>query len=1396
MTSTEIKRDIRMSSHWLCILCIILLAIIPVCSQTKQNANISMSRQSGSKCVCKSTSNSAGAYYSGKYHNLFSEVLGLSELEVKSRVNRVFNQLFYGNDTTQRVYFPVGSDMAYIKDINNNDVRTEGMSYGMMIAVQMDKKKEFDRLWKWAKTYMQHQTGPHKHFFAWHCRTNGSKLDLNAASDGEEWFVMDLFLASARWGDGDGIFNYRAEAESIADAMLKKESDPENDGTITNMFSKKERQVVFVPTVAAAGFTDPSYHVPHFYELWARWADKNNQFWEIAASTSREFLKKAVHPVTGLAPDYANFDGTPHDPWRGGSGDFRFDAWRVAMNVAVDYMWFARDDWAVAQSNRLLNFFHSEGNYINQYTLDGKRLSSDESIGLCAMNAVSATVSTSPYKKDFIEAFWNAPVPTGKYRYYDGILSMLAYLQVSGNFKIYRPARHECQGSYLSEKKTKGSFTVSAPGTSASLLVCAEDYPGVLRVAKQLQSDIASVTNTAPQLTIGTIPASKEIILIGTIGKSPLIDRLVDEKKLDIEGIAGRWESSLIQVVEEPLPDVDRALVIAGSDKRGTIYGMYDLSEKIGVSPWHWWADVPVKKHSGLFVLPGRYTQVEPKVKYRGIFLNDEAPALAGMAHEKFGGFNSEFYEHIFELILRLKGNYLWPAMWDNSFATDDTLNMKLADEYGVVMGTSHHEPMMRAWKEWVSAGNKKGSWDYAKNPEALREFWKTGIERTKEYETIVTLAMRGDGDEPMTEDANISLLQTIITDQRKILGDLTGKDVTSIPQVWALYKEVQEYYDKGMRVPDDVTLLLCDDNWGDIRRLPFVEEKPRSGGYGIYYHFDFVGGPRNYKWLNTTQIERVWEQMHLASAFGANRLWIVNVGDLKPMEFPISFFFDYAWDPGRWPAESLPEFTRRWAEQQFGSMNAQDIADILMKYTKYNARRKPEMLSPGTYSIINYREAETVVSDYTALAKRAQQIQALIPGEYKDAFYQLVLHPVLACSNLNELYYTVGKNLLYAQQGREGTNDLAVKAASLYANDSAISYYYNRVLANGKWNHMMDQTHIGYTYWQQPDKNLMPRVMSINPDSIPSGAEMGIAIEGSTAWWPMEKSMAVLPEFDPINRQSYYIEIFNRGKTPFTYSIQSAKPWIQFTPEKSGTIEKEQRIVVSVDWKMVPHSGMLKEQIPITVTGPGNTSVIIQAVLRYQHAPNGNGYIENNGCISIEAEHFSNAVAEYPVSWQQIPNLGRTLSAMTPLPVTASAQSPGGNSPRLEYQTIILDTGTVTVNVYLSPTLNFHNTAGLRYAISFDDEKPQIINMHEHSTVADWKYPQWWNQAVSDNIVITQSTHFIGTPGKHVVKFWMVDPGVVLQRIVIGTGEIKPSYLGPPESTRYNPAPVEKKKK
>ena len=948
-------------------------------------------------------------------------------------------------------------------------------------------------------------------------------------------------------------------------------------------------------------------------------------------------------------------------------------------------------------------------------------------------------------------------------RFLNALIFSLILLCIA-NVKDY--AQAPGQKSYIATKSSTGSFPLSVMGKSAAVYTGDEEYPGVKRAVKNLLNDIQSVTGSSPVLLAKDIGNAGQLVIIGTIGKNDKIDQLIQQKKLNVASITGKWETYLIQVVPKPFPGVESALVITGSDKRGTIFGVYDLSAQIGVSPWYWWADVPVKHQKNLYVLPGSYTAGEPAVKYRGIFINDEAPAFSGWTKEKFGGVNHQMYEKVFELILRLKGNYLWPAMWGNAFNDDDKLNPVLADEYGIVMGTSHHEPMDRAQQEWKRYGS--GQWNYDSNKTVLQDFWKKGIENMGSKETIVTVGMRGDGDKPMTEGSNIALLENIVKDQRAIISEVTHKDAARTPQMWALYKEVQDYYDKGMRVPDDVTLLLCDDNWGNIRKLPNLAEKPRKGGYGIYYHFDYVGGPRNYKWLNTNPISKTWEQMHLAYQYHARQVWIVNVGDLKPMEFPISFFLDYAWNPDKWPANSLQEYTDLWAKQQFGPLYAKEIGRILSAYTKFNGRRKPELLDQNTYSVTNYREFETVVADYNQLKTDAQQLYAKLSPPYKAAYYQLVLHPVQACANLNEMYFEAAKNKWYAEQGRAATNTAALKVKQLFEQDKEIAHYYNTVLAHGKWNHMMDQTHIGYTYWQQPRVDAMPAVKEI---TIPEAAQMGVQVEGADQALTDGSATAGLPGFYPWEKNGHYIEIFNKGKAAFNYSVRSPVPYVIIKPA-SGKVNEQERIWISIDWAKAPHKTV---RVPVTISGPAH-KVIVELTVNNKANVKDGSFHETNGYIAIEAQHYQKVINSAQVSWKVIPGYGRTLSGVTPWPVTAKKQQLNANSPHLEYRINLSDTGSVALETYVSPTLDFGNQQGLFYAISIDNQEPQQVNI---STAADSKA---WGEAVSDNIRKLTTRHHITQSGMHTVKYWMVDPGVILQKIVVNTGGLKPSYLGPPE--------------
>ena len=901
---------------------------------------------------------------------------------------------------------------------------------------------------------------------------------------------------------------------------------------------------------------------------------------------------------------------------------------------------------------------------------------------------------------------------------------------------------------------------------AAAMVMSAGEPEGVKIAAANLQKDIERVTGQKPSLTETTeMTGTAPIVIIGTVGQSGLIDGLIASGKINVSELGGKWETYIIQTIKNPYGDVPDALVIAGSDKRGTTFGIYEVSEQIGVSPWYWWADVPVEKRDRLYIARGKHTKGTPAVKYRGIFINDEAPALAGWAEEKFGGFNHLFYENVFELILRLRGNYLWPAMWGRAIYDDDPISPALADKYGVVIGTSHHEPLMRAHVEWSRYG--EGDWNYETNAPVLREFWREGIKRMGDFESIVTLGMRGDGDEPMSEESNIELLERIVADQREIIREVTNKPISETPQVWALYKEVQDYYDQGMRVPDDVTLLLADDNWGNVRKLPALGEEPRKGGYGMYYHYDYVGGPRNYKWLNTNPISRIWEQMLLTYEHGVEELWIVNVGDIKPMELPISFFLDFAWNPKNFPAERMAHYSEEWATQNFGPEYAHEIAHLLDKYTKYNGRRKPELLDQHTYSLAHYNEAERIVDEYNELVDLAENIYDQIEDKYRDAYYQLVLHPVIACANLNDLYVTVAKNHLYEMQGRNLTNTLAQKAKDLFERDAEISRYYNEELADGKWSHMMDQTHIGYTYWQQPEVDVMPEVKTNRPRS---NASLGVSISGTKEHFPASKNLA-LPVLTPYGTIEHYLEIFNRGGGELRYDISSKDPWIKLSKD-NGRTQDQERIYITVDWDKVP-SG--RSSSALTVTSGRERATIEVPLNKITLAEDFQGFVESQGYVSIEAANFTGKKEIMPFRWIKVPDMGRTGSAVTPATGLGSDEE---MSNYLEYEVFIENLGKVTLHTYLSPTLNYLNLQeGIRFAVAIGDEMPQVISMHKGSNDADW------NRWVANNINIQSSEHQVKEAGPNTVRIWYIDPGIVLQKLVIDTGGLRESYLGPPES-------------
>ncbi len=948
---------------------------------------------------------------------------------------------------------------------------------------------------------------------------------------------------------------------------------------------------------------------------------------------------------------------------------------------------------------------------------------------------------------------------------------------------------------YVAMQPGPGRFSLVAAGRAAPIVVSAADHAGVIRVVDDLQADIKKVSGVEPTVTHDTIPAGAAPVIVGTIGKSPLIDRIIARGKLDVSGVKGKWETTVEQVVTDPLPGVRQAFVIAGSDQRGSIFGAYDLSRNIGVSPWYFWDDVPVARKDALYLLPGRHSQGTPKVKYRGFFINDENPATGTWAPGYFGpgkapgypgGLNAAYYAKVFETMLRVRANYLWPAVWGRAFAEDDPQNHATASFYGVIMGISHEAPMMRGIEEWNRHPTGTGEWSFRRNADAIKAYWRDGAERMRDQniEGVITLGMRGNGDVSLPDGDGIDLMSSIIDSQREILRDTSMIDR---PQVQTLYKEVQRYWDNGYRPPDDVTVVFCDDNWGNLRKLPDPSLPARGGGYGMYYHFDYVGDGRNYKWADTINLTNTWEQLYLAYGKGVDRLWVVNVGDLKNEELPTQFFLDYAWNP--FPVDRIDDWTREFAAQNFGDALAPAVADLLDDYGFLQSRRKPELLNrrisvdpakdvttdptaivyddqATPFSLTDYGEMDRVTQEWIDLAGRATRVKARVPAAWQDAYYQLVYYQIKDTALIYELRRAQFTNLAYAAQGRVATNRLADQAERLFAQDQAMSDYYNTTLAGGKWKNWQLQPKIGYgnverygpnAPWQQPELNNVALPDEIYPHlkriTVPGPAAMGV--------------QAVLPEISPWQRgRPQYIEIYNRGTTPFPYRITAGQSWVHVEPA-AGVVTDQVRAAVTVDWRRAP-SGL--RTVPMSVTGAGTTTVVQLPVSRPSLPAS--GFLEANGYVAVEADHYTRKVG----SWRRLPGIGKTGNGLTPL---------GGTGARLDYRMTLTSSGPVRVTAFLSPRNNVLPGDGLKYAVSIDGQTPQVVNVTRATGANDTTMNRQWARNTSDNINRTTTTHTVSGPGAHTLTFWAVDPTVIVQRLVVDTGGVKDSYLGPPESRR-----------
>ncbi|SES27033.1 Glycosyl hydrolase family 115 [Streptomyces sp. yr375] len=936
-------------------------------------------------------------------------------------------------------------------------------------------------------------------------------------------------------------------------------------------------------------------------------------------------------------------------------------------------------------------------------------------------------------------------------------------------------------------------FDLVRDGVAVDVFVDAADDDAVVRAAGDLQADVERVGGVRPALR-RTLPArSAALVLVGTLGASPVIDRLVARGRLDVGRVEGRWEASVTQVVERPAPGVDRALVIAGSDRRGTVYGIYDTSERIGVSPWYWWADVPVERRETVTVPAGPVKRLEPSVRYRGVFLNDEQN-LTTWSHrtqEPDKNIGPETYKRLFELLLRLKANYLWPAMHPYSdFFNQYRENPELADRYGIVVGSSHPEALLRngvhEWEPWAEAHRgADGSlpvYDYTVNPGVISDYWRARARENAAYESSWTIGMRGLHDTALetkyatTIPEKVAVMNDIVADQRRILAEEVG--AAAEPQIFIPYKEVLDLYNAGVEVPGDVTLIWPDDNHGNMRQLPNAAERARPGGNGIYYHLSYWGRPRSYLWLDTTQLAKVWQELRRVYEHQVDRMWIFNVGDLKSIETGLSFSMDMAWDVDRWDADDVEGFLAQWYGRQFGLRHAREIAAIRTEYYRLAAERRPEFIDRNIFSVIHHGdEAGRRMAAYDRLLQRTVKLGAELPAAYQDAFFELLHYPVHGAYLMNLKYYWADRNALAVRQGRgAGANRFADLAEAAHADEVALTLRYNTVVAGGKWD--------GYINPYPSQIPKAPGRPAVTRVARQETSGLGIAAEGNETGAQRPLS------FSSATRDRRFVDVFNTGFLAVTWAAQADRPWVRLS-SSGGSLTEQTRVWVEVDWAGAPE-GAHDVTVVFTGTGGGQRFEVPLKVVNdgARARRRARGFVEANGWVSIDAVHTERRVARGGARWQTVRGLGRRSAAVAAVPSTAAPVTAefAYRAPELRYRVRFGSTGAFPVTVFRLPSLD--ERGARRLALALDDQPPTVLS---GQAVATGNRGDAWARNVEEGVEKLTGTVTVTEPGEHVLRLFMVDPAIAVDQIVVDTGGLPAAaYLAPPESYHpvFNPEP------
>lgn len=955
--------------------------------------------------------------------------------------------------------------------------------------------------------------------------------------------------------------------------------------------------------------------------------------------------------------------------------------------------------------------------------------------------------------------------------------------------------------------------------------ICLEQsaFPGVIRVTEKVAHDVELVSGKKPQILVEkeipeTLESSGEdwTIIAATKGKSSFLKKLEEAGSAELKELEQKRECYAWIFPEIKNRTKSNLLVIAGSDKRGTIYGLFHLSEMLGVSPFvDWCGLMPPKQEKIELREDMACISKEPSVRYRGFFINDEWPAFGNWCNHNFGGFNAKAYDHVFELLLRLKGNYLWPAMWSARFADDgpDLLNAELADEYGIIMGMSHHEPCLRQGEEYKYLRGKNSvygdAWNFRTNREGITKFWEDGLKRSGKFENVITVGMRGEADTAImgknaTLEDNIQLLRDVLKTQKKLIQERVNPDLTKVPRMIALYKEVEEFFygnekTKGLMGAEeleDVILMLCDDNYGNLRTLPTEEMRKHAGGYGMYYHLDYHGWPVSYEWINSSYLPKIWEQMSMAYDFGVRELWMVNVGDIATQEFPLSFFLDMAYDFDRWGSRALnctQEYTRKWGRQQFGSVEeeTQDtIADILEQYTKIIHRRRPEALNPETYHPVQEKESSRIFEEEEQLLKKLQDVYETIEKtnpQNLSAFIALVYYPAFGTMNLVKMQILAGWNHYYANLGAVCANDYGDEVERCMEQDrKAVEMYHQ--MDQGRWYGMGMSQHIGFTHWNEDEcrNPVVMRVIPLKKRSILVAAD-GTAQHAEGSPW-LDNTMKLKDFLNPdCTRAS--VTLYSRSDLKAEYKVLKKPGWLSVEPMEGwldGVSQKKVRLNLTLIKQRLPETNQDTIQDSLEIATPEGKCEITVPVYTGNLQDKKNVFVDTMGYLSIEAAHYVNSVPgnykDRQVKFENLQGYGKTNSAMKAFPSDACTV-PGQDAPYLEYQFVLEESGTYEAEFYMQPSNPVTRENQLLYAVRINEEMTETVNAVEKDYQVGDQAEKWAEGVLSQ--IRRQTVSIKCRAGFNTLRVYHVTPGFVLEKIVIYPMGEKPeeSYLGPAET-------------